>query len=86
MLLSNLEGYVSDISARLIGDAGSINKDYTKTNSKAAVAAGADLLIIEVHNDPRHAKCDGPQYIKPEEFAQLKKEPHMLSQFLKDVI
>jgi len=34
----------------------------------AAVAAGADGLIIEVHNDPPHALCDGAQSITPEQF------------------
>lgn len=37
----------------------------------AAVAAGADGLLIEVHNDPKNALCDGPQSITPEEFARL---------------
>ena len=37
----------------------------------AAAAAGADGLIIEVHNDPMHALCDGAQSLKPEEFAML---------------
>lgn len=37
----------------------------------AAVAAGADGLLIEVHNDPENALCDGPQSITPEEFARL---------------
>ena len=37
----------------------------------AAAAAGADGLIIEVHNDPPHAKCDGPQSITPEAFDGL---------------
>jgi len=37
----------------------------------AAAACGADGLIIEVHNDPMHALCDGAQSLKPEEFAQL---------------
>ncbi|MBQ4347490.1 MAG: 3-deoxy-7-phosphoheptulonate synthase, partial [Firmicutes bacterium] len=37
----------------------------------AAVAAGADGLIIEVHNDPAHALCDGPQSLTPEAFAKL---------------
>ena len=36
--------------------------------SLAATAAGADGLIIEVHNDPQHAWCDGPQAITPEQF------------------
>ncbi len=37
----------------------------------AAVAAGADGLIIEVHNDPPHAKCDGQQSLTPEQFGTL---------------
>ena len=39
--------------------------------SKAAVAVGADGLIIEVHNDPANARCDGPQSITPERFEAL---------------
>ena len=37
--------------------------------SVAATAIGADGLIIEVHNDPPHAKCDGAQSQTPEMFA-----------------
>ena len=37
----------------------------------AAVAAGADGLIIEVHNDPAHAKCDGQQSLTPQKFDAL---------------
>lgn len=39
--------------------------------SMAAIAAGADGLIIEVHNDPAHALCDGAQSITPEQFETL---------------
>ena len=39
--------------------------------SMAAVGAGADGLIIEVHNDPPHALCDGAQSLRPEQFAEL---------------
>ncbi|MFV0400250.1 MAG: 3-deoxy-7-phosphoheptulonate synthase [Oscillospiraceae bacterium] len=39
--------------------------------SKAAVAAGADGLIVEVHNDPEHAWSDGAQSLRPEEFEAL---------------
>ena len=39
--------------------------------SLAATAAGADGLIIEVHNDPQHAWCDGPQAIRPDQFAEI---------------
>ena len=37
----------------------------------AAVAAGADGLIIEVHNDPKNALCDGAQSITPDQFEAL---------------
>ena len=40
--------------------------------SKAAIAAGADGLIIEVHNDPPHAKCDGQQSLTPQSVALLR--------------
>lgn len=39
--------------------------------SRAAVAAGADGLIIEVHPDPVHALCDGPQSLSPDDFDLL---------------
>ena len=39
--------------------------------SMAAVAAGADGLIIEVHNDPKNALCDGAQSITPQQFDSL---------------
>ena len=42
--------------------------------SLAALAAGADGLIIEVHNDPPHALSDGAQSITPDRFDQLAKK------------
>ena len=51
----------------------------------AAVAAGADGLIIEVHNDPAHALCDGPQSLKPEVFDGLAKKLLKLHDFMKTV-
>jgi 3-deoxy-7-phosphoheptulonate synthase len=39
--------------------------------SIAATAAGADGLMVEVHNDPAHALCDGPQSLTPEQFDKL---------------
>jgi 3-deoxy-7-phosphoheptulonate synthase len=41
---------------------------------RAAIAAGADGLLIEVHADPEHALTDGAQSITPETFAQTVKE------------
>lgn len=37
----------------------------------AAVAAGADGVMVEVHNDPLHALCDGAQSLRPDQFAEL---------------
>ncbi|HIY16489.1 MAG TPA: 3-deoxy-7-phosphoheptulonate synthase, partial [Candidatus Intestinimonas stercorigallinarum] len=45
----------------------------------AAVAAGADGLIIEVHNDPAHAKCDGQQSLTPKKFDELMKKVKVLA-------
>lgn len=42
--------------------------------SKAAVAIGADGLLIETHNDPEHALCDGAQSLNPTQFDDLMKE------------
>ena len=42
-----------------------------KPMALAAVACGADGLIIEVHNDPAHALCDGPQSLTPQAFDEL---------------
>lgn len=42
-----------------------------KPMALAAVACGADGLIIEVHNDPAHALCDGPQSLTPQAFDDL---------------
>ncbi len=39
----------------------------------AAAAAGADGIMVEVHNDPVHALCDGAQSITPEQFNELNK-------------
>jgi len=44
---------------------------YVKPMALAAVACGADGLIIEVHNDPPNASCDGAQSLTPEQFADL---------------
>lgn len=48
--------------------------------AKAAVAVGADGVIIEVHNDPANALCDGPQSILPQEFDQLVNELRLIAQ------
>ena len=42
--------------------------------AKASLAAGCDGLMIEVHNNPEKALCDGPQSLKPEKFETLMKQ------------
>ena len=46
-------------------------RDFVPQMSLAAVAAGADALMIEVHDDPEHARSDGEQALRPEAFADL---------------
>ena len=47
------------------------NWQYVGSIAKAAIAAGADSLQLEVHNDPAHAMSDGPQSLRPEAFEIL---------------
>ena len=49
--------------------------------SKAAVAAGADGLMIEVHNNPSKALSDGAQSLKPAEFAAIMEKIRKLAVF-----
>ena len=44
---------------------------YVKPMAIAAAAAGCDGLIIEVHNDPPHALCDGAQSLRPEQYEDV---------------
>jgi 3-deoxy-7-phosphoheptulonate synthase len=48
----------------------------------AAVAAGADGLIIEVHNDPPHALSDGAQSLTPQQFDEVAKKVFALKNAL----
>ncbi len=52
--------------------------DFVSPLSMAAVASGADGLMIEVHNDPSKAKCDGAQSLTPEAFDKLAKKLNAL--------
>ncbi len=53
--------------------------DYVAPLSKAAIAVGADGLIIEVHDDPEKAVCDGPQALKPHKFDKLMTEMKLIA-------
>lgn len=50
--------------------------------AKASVAAGCDGVMVEVHNDPESALCDGPQSLKPERFDQLSKSLRALKNII----
>ena len=51
--------------------------------SLACAAAGADGLMIEVHNDPAHALCDGPQSLTPAQFDKTMKKITKMHNFMK---
>jgi 3-deoxy-7-phosphoheptulonate synthase len=50
---------------------GTGRRDLVVPMSRASVIAGADGLIVEVHVDPEHAKCDGPQSLAPAGFSEM---------------
>ncbi len=55
------------------------HKDLVAPMARAAVAAGADGVMVDVHHDPGSALCDGPQALRPEELQALTKELHALA-------
>jgi len=56
--------------------------DYVAAIARAAIAAGADGIIVEVHSDPAHALSDGHQSLKPEKFAELVQEVRQIAGIL----
>ncbi|GAB4274682.1 MAG: 3-deoxy-7-phosphoheptulonate synthase [Coriobacteriia bacterium] len=50
---------------------GTGRRELVSPMCRAALAAGADGVMVEVHDDPEHAKCDGPQSLVPGDFAQM---------------
>lgn len=56
--------------------------DYVAAIARAAVAAGADGLIVEVHPDPAHAISDGRQSLKPEKFAAMVKQASQIAEIM----
>jgi 3-deoxy-7-phosphoheptulonate synthase len=58
---------------------GTGRRDKVAPMARAAVAAGADGLLIEVHPDPEHAVSDGAQSLFPDQFDQLMKELRMIA-------
>jgi 3-deoxy-7-phosphoheptulonate synthase len=58
---------------------GTGRRDKVPAMARAAVAAGADGLLIEVHNDPDHALSDGAQSLEPAAFARLMNEIRIIA-------
>lgn len=56
--------------------------DYVTAISRAAIAAGADGLIVEVHPDPAKAVSDGKQSLKPERFAEMVNQVGQIAQIM----
>jgi 3-deoxy-7-phosphoheptulonate synthase len=54
-------------------------RDKVIPMARAAVAAGADGIIVEVHHDPDHALSDGAQSLYPNQFLQMMKEVRMIA-------
>jgi 3-deoxy-7-phosphoheptulonate synthase len=50
---------------------GTGKRDYVLPMARAAIAAGADGLLVEVHPDPDHALSDGAQTLRPDQFAEM---------------
>jgi 3-deoxy-7-phosphoheptulonate synthase len=57
---------------------GTGRRDKVPPMARAAVAAGADGLLLEVHHDPEHALSDGAQSLYPGQFEKLMKELRMI--------
>jgi 3-deoxy-7-phosphoheptulonate synthase len=59
---------------------GTGKREHVLPMARAAVAAGADGLLVEVHHDPDHALSDGAQSLKPEQFSELMKQLRLIAQ------
>lgn len=57
---------------------------YVLPMALAAAAAGADGIMVEVHNDPMHARCDGAQSLTPEQFDNLAKRVRRVREAIMD--
>ena len=53
---------------------GTGKREYVLAMARAAVAAGADGLLVEVHHDPDHALSDGAQTLRPDQFMEMMKQ------------
>ncbi len=59
---------------------GTGKRDYVMAMARAAVAAGADGLLVEVHHDPERALSDGAQTLRPEQFQEMMTQTRAIAQ------
>ena len=50
--------------------------------ARAAVAAGADALMVEVHHDPENALSDGPQALLPDQFYEMMSQIRLIAKVI----
>jgi 3-deoxy-7-phosphoheptulonate synthase len=58
---------------------GTGRRDKVLPMARAAVAAGADGLLVEVHPDPDHALSDGAQSLRPEQFQEMMRQLRLIA-------
>jgi 3-deoxy-7-phosphoheptulonate synthase len=61
-------------------------RDWVRSMSLAAAAAGADGIIVEVHNEPEEAICDGPQALPTEQFASYAEQVRRVAEIASEEI
>jgi len=59
---------------------GTGKRDYVEAMSRAAIASGADGLLVEVHHNPEKALSDGEQSLRPQDFARLMQSVHRIAE------
>jgi 3-deoxy-7-phosphoheptulonate synthase len=64
---------------------GTGRRELVPTMSRAAIAAGADGLILEVHQDPNSALCDGRQSITPGQLQSIVRETQIMNQVMESI-
>jgi len=65
----------------IVGDPshGTGRRDQVTPMARAAVAAGADGIIVEVHHDPDHALSDGAQTMRTEQFSEMMRQLRIIA-------
>jgi len=57
-------------------------RDKVLPMARAAVAAGADALMVEVHHDPENALSDGPQALLPDQFNEMMRQVKLIAEVI----